>query len=191
MLGLLTLAATVAEEKSTADARQTRAVAVAASTDQSNANASELARQVRMLEDRVRELEAHTASRLISMETASKFSEYLRQYAAHAVVVSCIPDDVEAYNYANQIVNILKAGNWDAHGPEMTRIFGDIRAMGINVYGGSGDSSETIKILLDGFARLNIPYHVRLAPSDGVPDSETVELFVGAKPSQSAKLEPG
>src|SRR5260370_11900316 len=189
LLGLLALAASVAEQRRTAEA-SADARPSTPTTIQGEANGSELAGQVRMLKDRVGELEANADVRLIGTDRAGKFSEYLRQFTPHLVIVSCIPDDVEAYNYANQIVNILKAGNWDARGPEITRIFGDIRAMGINVYGGGGDNSETIGILLDGFVKFNIPYHIRLAPSDTVPDSDTVELFIGAKPAQSAQIEP-
>jgi len=192
-LGLLALVASVAEEKRTADviAEAERATGIPAlpGTDHDEAREPVLARQVRIIKDRVRELELNANVRQISPETAVKFSEYLRQFPAHQVIVSCIPDDVEAYNYANQIVNILKAANWDARGPEMTKIFGDIQAMGINVYGGGANHSETINILLDGFAKFNIAYHIRVAPSGSVPDSETVELFIGAKPSQSAKIE--
>jgi hypothetical protein len=120
---------------------------------------------------------------------AERLSEYLRPFGPRPVVVSCIPDDIEAYNYANQIVNIFKSANWDAHGPEITKIFGDIVAMGVNVYGGGENNSETVKILLDGFAKFNIPYHIRVAPSGSIPDNATVELFIGAKPSVSAKAE--
>ena len=69
----------------------------------------------------------------------------------------------------------------------MTKIFGDIRAMGINIYDGGDNNSEMTKILLNGFTKFNIPYHIRVAPSVSIPDSYTVELFIGARPSESAR----
>jgi hypothetical protein len=43
---------------------------------------------------------------------------------------------------------------------------------------------DTVKILLDGFAKFNIPYQSRVTPSGAIPDSETVELFIGTQQSQ-------
>jgi len=37
------------------------------------------------------------------------------------------------------------------------------------------------KILIDAFARFNIPYKSGVSPSDAIPDPATVELFVGPK----------
>lgn len=191
LLGLLALVSSVVGERRTAqliaDARLAAALAAGSSPDHSEANTAELASQVGILKNRVRELEANAGARLISAAAAAKFSEYLRQFGVHPVIVSCIPDDIEAYNYANQIVNIFRAANWDARGPEMTKIFGDIRGMGINIYGRGDNNSEMVKILLDGFTKFNIPYHIRVAPSGPIPDSETVELFIGARPSESAR----
>ena len=65
--------------------------------------------------------------RTIAPETPNN-CRYLRQFGSRRVIVSCIPDDLEAYQYANQLVNILKAANWDAASPEATKIFGDVRA---------------------------------------------------------------
>ena len=191
LLGLLALIGSVASERRTAqsiaDARDAAGLPAVTSTDHGEANTAELAAQVRILKNRVTELEANAGARLISAAASAELSEYLRQFGAHPVIVSCIPDNIEAYNYANQIVNILKAANWDARGPEMTKIFGDIRAIGINIYSGDNNNSEVVKILLDGFAKFNIPYHIRVAPSGSVPDSDTVELFIGARPSESAR----
>ena len=193
LLGLPALVSSVAGERRAtqliADARRAAALPAGTSTDHSEVNTAELARQVEILENRVRELAANAGARLISAAAAAKFSDYLRQFGAHPVIVSCIPDDIEAYSYANQIVNIFRAANWDARGPEMTKIFGDIRAMGINIYAGGDNNSEMVKILLGGFTKFNIPYHIRVAPSGSVPDSETVELFIGARPSESARAE--
>lgn len=192
LLGLIAIVSSVAGERRTVQLitdAQRAAFPTATNTDHGEANAAELARQMEILKNRVRELETDAGVRLISAATAAKFAEYLRQFGAHPVVVSCIPDDIEAYNYANQIVNIFRAANWDARGPEITKIFGDIRAMGINIYNGGDNNSEMVKILLDGFTKFNIPYHIRVAPSGSVPDSETVELFIGARPSESARAE--
>jgi hypothetical protein len=140
---------------------------------------SELTRQVKTLEARLRELEKERHSRTIAPETADQFSAYLKQFGTRRVVVSCIPNDLEAYHYANQLVNVLKAGGWEATGPEITKIFGDPRAPGISVYGTNDDNSDTEKILLDGFAKFNIPYQTKVTPSQAISDPKTVELFVG------------
>jgi hypothetical protein len=146
----------------------------------------ELNKQVKALEDRVRELEASRRDRTITQETAEKMAAYLKQFGNHRVIVSCIPDDMESYQYANQILNILKAANWDVQGPEVTKIFGDVRARGINIYANGDGGSETITTLLNAFAKFNIPYQPRVTPSQAIPDSETVELFIGAQPSEAA-----
>ena len=49
----------------------------------------------------------------------------------------------------------------------------------------NGDnSSDTAKILLGGFAKFNIPYQSRVTPSGTIPDTETVELFIGTQQGQ-------
>jgi hypothetical protein len=144
---------------------------------------SDLTKQVKALEDRIRELEAGRQLRTIATDNADKLVAYLRQFGNRRVIVSCTPEDIEAYQYANQLVNILKSGNWDVQGPQVTKIFGDIRAPGINVYV-SRDHSDTAKILLDGFAKFNIPYQSRVTPSQAIPDAETVELFIGTRQSE-------
>lgn len=147
---------------------------------------AELTKQIRTLQARIAELEAGRQIRTIAPETADKLAEYLRQFEPRRVIVSCIPDDLEAYQYANQLVNILKAAGWDAQGPEVTRIFGDIRYPGVNFYVGSNNRSDTAKILLDGFAKFNIPYRSRILPSQAIPDNEIVELFIGINQSERA-----
>jgi hypothetical protein len=142
---------------------------------------SDLTDQVKTLRERVRELEGGRQFRAIPQKTADEFADYLKQFGSRRVVISCITDDLEAYQYANQLVNLLKAANWDAQGPEATKIFGDVRSPGINVYVNPDDHSDTAKILLDGFAKFNIPYRPRVTPSHAIPDSETVELFIGTK----------
>lgn len=143
----------------------------------------DLMRQVKSLQDRVKELERARQSRTIAPEIADQFAAYLKQFGGRRVVVSCIPDDLEAYRYANQLVNVLRSGGWDATGPEVTKMFGDVRAPGVNVYVNRDDNSDTAKILLDGFAKFNVPYQTRVTPSGAIPDPQTVELFIGAQPS--------
>jgi hypothetical protein len=156
----------------------------ASNRERSEPTTSDLTKQVKALEDRIRELEAGRQLRTIATDNADKLVAYLRQFGNRRVIVSCTPEDIEAYQYANQLVNILKSGNWDVQGPQVTKIFGDIRAPGINVYVSREDHSDTAKILLDGFAKFNIPYQSRVTPSQAIPDAETVELFIGTRQSQ-------
>jgi hypothetical protein len=149
---------------------------------------SDLMKQLKVLEDHIRELEAVRQVRTITADNADKLAAYLRQFGNRRVIVSCIPEDIEAYQYANQLVNILKAGNWDAQGPQVTKIFDDVRAPGINVYVNREDHSDTVKILLDGFVKFNIPYQSRVTPSQAIPDAETVELFIGTRQSQRVSV---
>ena len=139
---------------------------------------------IKVLEDRVKELEAGRLARSISQNSADDLASYLKQFGSRRVIVSCISDDIEAYQYANQLVNILRAANWEAQGPQVTRIFGDIHSPGINIYVNGDNSSDTAKSLLDGFAKFNIPYQSRITPSGAIPDTETVELFIGTRQSQ-------
>ncbi len=155
----------------------------ASNRERNGPTVSDLIKQVKALEDHIRELEAAKQVRTITTDNADKLVVYLRQFGNRRVIVSCIPDDLEAYQYANQLVNILKAGNWDAQGPQVTRIFGDVRAPGVNVYVNGEDHSDTVKILLDGFIKFNIPYQSRVTPSQAIPDTETVELFIGTRQS--------
>ena len=147
-------------------------------------SASDLTRRIKALEDHVKELEAGRRARSITQTAADDFASYLRQFGNRRVIVSCIPDDIEAYQYANRLVNILRAANWEVQGPQVTKIFGDVRSPGINLYVNGDNSSDTAKILLDGFAKFNIPYQSRVTPSGAIPDTETVELFIGAQQSQ-------
>ena len=140
--------------------------------------------RIRVLEDRVKELEAGRHARSITQTAADDLASYLKQFGSRRVIVSCIPDDMEAYQYANQLVNILRAANWEVQGPQVTKIFGEVRAPGINLYVNGDNSSDTVKILLDGFAKFNIPYQSRVTPSGAIPDTDTVELFIGTQQSQ-------
>jgi hypothetical protein len=150
-----------------------------------NDRSAELAAQVKSLEDEIAKLKETTRARSLGAETAANLAGYLRSFGSRKVVVSCAPNNFEAYRYATQIANALKAANWDARGPERTTIFGDIRAMGINVYDNGERGSDTAQILLAGLAKFGIPYQSRVPPSEAVA-SGTVELFIGAKPGQPA-----
>ena len=180
VFGSFAIAATVWQGRQQTD--ETIAVAGATFSPSKHADPavnSELGKQVRTLEDRVRELERERHSRTIAPETADQFVAYLKQFGSRRVVVSCIPNDLEAYHYANELVNALKAAGWDATGPELTEIFGDPRAPGINMYVSGDYNSDTQKILSEGFAKFNIPYQSKLTPSEAISDQKTVELFVG------------
>jgi hypothetical protein len=158
----------------------------AALVDRNRRNATDLAKQLKALQGRVKELEAVSEARTITPNVADQLATYLKQFGSHRVIVSCIPDDGEAYQYANQLLNILKAANWDAQGPQITKIFGDVRARGINLYVSGDNHSDSIKIIFDGLTKFNIPYQSRVTPSGAIPDSETVELFIGTQHSAEA-----
>jgi hypothetical protein len=135
--------------------------------------------------DRDRELarwKERAKNRLIDAEVAAQMADYLRPFGSHRVVVSCVPKNIEAYNYANQTANILRAAGWDALGPETTAMFGNAPSMSVNVYVRGGKPTDAARILLDAFAKFNIPYQSRVEPSRAIPDSQTVELFVATKP---------
>jgi hypothetical protein len=135
------------------------------------------------LEDQIRALREKTRSRGIDKDVAAKMIEYLRQAGSQRVVVSCAPDDMEAFNYANQIANLLREAGWDALGPEKTAIFGEAPAMGVRLFVRPGSViPDAVRILVDAFTRFNIPYHSGVAPSDAIPDPLTTELFVSHKP---------
>ena len=141
-----------------------------------------LGKRVGALEAELAEVKEKAKARTIDADTAAKFSEYVRQFGPHRVVVSCAPGDVEAFNYANQIVNALKGANWDALGPEPTALYGNAPAMGVTLYVHGGRAPEAARILVDAFTKFNIAYQSRVVPSSAIPDAETVELFVGSKP---------
>ena len=135
------------------------------------------------LESRVHALQEASHSRTIDADTAAKIAESLRPFGSHRVVVSCVPEDVEAYTYANRIANVLRAAGWEALGPQTTTIFGDAPAMGVTLYvHGAAAQPEAARLLLDAFTGFNIPYQSGVAPNDAIPDPQTVELFVGKKP---------
>ena len=134
------------------------------------------------LNEQIRALQEKARGRTLDPQIAAKVAQHLRQFAPKRVVVSCVPDDVEAFTYANQIATMLRDGGWDALGPEKTAIFGDAPAMAIKLYARSAAvPPEAAKILIDAFSRFNIPYQSGVAPSDAIPDPATTELFVSRK----------
>jgi hypothetical protein len=191
LFGVLALAGSVWQGMKAGDATAhlTRTMASVEKLGDTNTSRTQLAERVETLEQRIKELEAGGRGRMVGADTATKFADYLRGFGSHRVIVSCAPNDLEAYDYANQLVNILKAANWDAEGPEVTDIFGDVRAVGVNLYVNGDNNADTVKILLDAFAKFNIPYQSKVTPSQAIPDTETVELYVGSIPSQSAKTD--
>jgi len=135
------------------------------------------------LESQIQALQEKSRNRTIDTDTSGKLAEHLRQFGSHRVVVSCVPGDVEAYTYANQIANALHAAGWEALGPQTTTIFGEAPAMGVTLYvRGGAAAPEAARLLIDAFGRFNIPYQSGVAASDAIPDPETVELFVARKP---------
>jgi hypothetical protein len=122
------------------------------------------------------------ANRSIDAATATKLSDYLRQSGSYRVVVSCVPGDLEAYTYANQLVAILKSAGWDANGPEATLNVTDKPAIGVMVLMRDPTAPDAAKILLDAFNQMNIPHEPGISANDAIPDTATVELFVAKKP---------
>jgi hypothetical protein len=154
----------------------------AASFDTEDNALAALSAQVSVVERQIAALKQQPAGRTIATDTAAKLADYLRQYAGYPIVVSCVPGDVEAYDYATQLVNILKAAGWDARGPEITSVLADASAMGVVVFVRDPRAPDAAKILLDAFTRFNIPSQSGIAEDDNIPDTATVELFVAKKP---------
>ncbi len=179
LLGGLAIVTTVWQQRS-ATARISHLIA--------EVHSAALTKEVNALESEIDQLRQREHGRTISSDAAAKLADYLRSFGPHQVVVSCTPDDIEAYRYATEIVDVLKSANWDARGPEATTIFGDIKAMGINVYDAGAGRSDTTKILLAGLTKFGIPFQSRVPPSEALPDNQTVELFIGAKPAPPATL---
>ena len=135
------------------------------------------------LEARVKAFRAEASYRTIDDATADKMAELLRPLGRHRVVVSCAPDDVEAYFYANRIATVLRAAGWEALGPETTAVPGAEPSLDVALYvRGGGAAPEAATMLLEAFRRFNIPYQSKLAASEAIPDAQTVELFVAGKP---------
>lgn len=143
--------------------------------------AASLSAKAAAIEAQIAALKEKMKGRAIADDAAAKLADYLRQFGGYRVVVSCVPDDVEAYTYANQLVGILRMAGWDARGPEITAA-GDAAAMGVSLFARDPRSADGAKILVDAFTRFNVPYQTGLAASDAIPDTATVELFVAKKP---------
>jgi hypothetical protein len=189
LFGSLAIVGTVRQAHEIVDGPRGRSGTAAAlppvTTPPAGPTATDLIKRVKALEDRVRELESGRHARSVPLDAADRLAGYLQQFGSRRVIVSCIPDDMEAYQYANQIINILKEANWDAQGPELTRVFGDFRTPKVNIFVNAADHSDTAKLLFDGFAKFNVPYQSGVTPSQVIPDAETVELFIGRKQSDS------
>jgi hypothetical protein len=152
------------------------------SFDTPDAAFAALSAQADSLAARINAFRAGMQPRRIDAQTASAMIDYLKPLAHGRVVVSCIPEDDEAYLYANRVATILRQAGWDASGPEFTAIFGTAPAIGISLYARGGEPSDTARVLTGAFTKFSIPYQSRIAASDAIPDSDTVELFVGKKP---------
>jgi hypothetical protein len=137
--------------------------------------------QIPGIERQIAAVREQSKGRSIDDDTAAKLADYLRQYGSYPVVVSCVPDDIEAYNYANQLVNLLRTAGWDARGPEVTADRSEATSIGITVLARDPHSPEAAKIVLDAFARFNIPVRSGIAGSEAIPDPVTIELFVAKK----------
>ncbi|HWB51735.1 MAG TPA: hypothetical protein VG651_21685 [Stellaceae bacterium] len=127
-------------------------------------------------------LKSGETGRSIDPAIAAKLSDYLRQFGSYRVVVSCVPGDIEAYTYANQLVAILKSAGWDANGPEATLNVTDKPAVGVMVLMRDPTAPDAAKILLGAFNQANIPHQPGISADDAIPDTATVELFVAKKP---------
>jgi hypothetical protein len=141
-----------------------------------------LSAQVAGISGQIEALREQSKGRSVASETAVKLADYLRPFGAHRVVVSCPPDDVEAYTYANQLANILRAAGWDALGPELTATLAEAPSFVVSLYVRDPRAPEAARILLDAFARFNIPSRPGIAANEAIPDAATAELFVAKKP---------
>jgi len=138
--------------------------------------------KVKNLEDQISALQQKYKTRTIDEATAAKFADYLRSLGTARVVVSCAPNNVEAFDYANRIAEVLRSAGWDAHGPEPTTVNGDAPAMSIQLYVRGDPGQQIAKALIDAFRKYNIPYQAQVSSGETIPDNGTVELFVAAKP---------
>lgn len=154
---------------------------VATSASPPGADAA-LAARVKTLQDQLAQARQPRQTRALGPATAARLAAYLEKSGSRQVSVSAIAGDVEAYDYANQLANVLRAAGWRTGGPEITRAFGDLHAVGVNLFVNPAQTSDTAKILTAAFARFNIPYEPRVTPEGTVPAGDAVELFVGALP---------
>jgi hypothetical protein len=141
-----------------------------------------LSAKVAAVSEQVDASKAGAIGRSIDAATATKLSDHLRQSGSYRVVVSCVPGDLEAYTYANQLVAILKTAGWDANGPEATLNITDKPAVGVMVLIRDPTAPDAAKILLEAFNQMNIPHEPGISANDAIPYTATVELFVAKKP---------
>lgn len=146
------------------------------------AEISALSRETEALRSKVANLERREKGRVVSEATVGKLVADLSQAGAYAAVVSCVWGDDEAYDYANQIVDILRRAGWQASGPEPTVIFGDAPSMAVGIYVSDDAAAGSAKILMDAFTKFAIPFETRVPPSGALPGGSPVELFVSRKP---------
>jgi hypothetical protein len=139
--------------------------------------------KIKHLEGQIDALRQKTGERTIAAATVKEITDYLRGFGSHRVVVSVAPGDLEAYAYANQLANLLRAAGWDALGPETTTIFGVAPRVGVQIFVQNGTTPPgAARILEDAFTRFNIPFKPGMTPSTALPDAATTELFVSHKP---------
>jgi hypothetical protein len=138
--------------------------------------------KVAIVKDQVAALQTGAVGRAIEPTMAGKLADYLRQYGSYRVVVSCAPSDLEAYSYANQLIDVLKSAGWDAHGPEATANITEGPAMGVSVLVRDPTAPDAAKILIDAFNQFDIPHQPGISADNAIPDGATVELFVAKKP---------
>ncbi len=77
--------------------------------------------RIEELQHQIETLREKSRGRAIDSEPAAKMADYLRPLGSYRVVVSCVPDDVEAFTYANQLANVLRSAGWDALGALCSR----------------------------------------------------------------------
>jgi len=141
-----------------------------------------LSAKVSRVGEQIAALQAQPVGRAVDPATAVRLADHLRQYGSYRVVVSCAPEDLEAYTYANQLMNILRAAGWDAHGPETTINVSAGPAMDVKVFVRDPSAPDVAKILLEAFGQFNIPSQPGVTAEYAIPDTATVELFVAKKP---------
>lgn len=154
----------------------------AASFDNVDDAFASLIAKVAAVKAQVAALKAGETARTVDPAVAAKLADFLRQYGSYRVIVACAPSDLEAYTYANQLVDILKSAGWDASGPEQTASLATGAAMGITVFDRDPTAPDAAKILLDAFTRFDIPHAVGISGDYAIPDTATAELFVAKKP---------
>jgi hypothetical protein len=98
LLAGLAAAATLWQARSAADRISAEQIHSAALTN-----------QIQALKDQIDTLRESTRWRTIKADTAASLANYLRPFGVHQVMVSCSPNDIEAFHYATKIVNTLKS----------------------------------------------------------------------------------